>query len=348
MRTFVGIILLSVLLYACTGREEQKKSDRAEAQPVPVRLLAVAGDSFSRQIPVSGLVTTQDEARLSFKIGGIIDQVLVREGQYVKRGQLLATLKPNEIAAQVSQARLAVEKADRDYQRLLNLYRDSVATLEQLQNARTGLDLARQSLQQVAFNQAYARIVAPADGFVARRLLNPGELTGPGNVVLVMGRVSGSAQWILQAGVADRDWDAIRTGDSAQVTLDAFPGQVFPAVVTRRGLAADPVTGSFPVELSVGFGDRRPAMGLFASAVIRTTNWSREWRIPYEALLEADGNRGYVFVTEDGHRVHRVEVSIGSLGNQSVTISRGLEGHRYVVTSGSPYLSDSAEITVAP
>ncbi|NJO25094.1 MAG: biotin/lipoyl-binding protein [Bacteroidia bacterium] len=118
----------------------------------------------------------------------MIDNVFADEGQYIKKGQLLASLKSTEIASQVAQAQLAVDKAERDYQRALNLYKDSVATLEQLQNAKTGLEIVRQSLQQASFNQQYANIYAPSDGFVAKRLLNPGEIAAPGSPVLFHGR----------------------------------------------------------------------------------------------------------------------------------------------------------------
>ena len=103
----------------------------------------------------------------------------------------MATLKSAEIAAQVQQVELAVEKAQRDYQRADNLYKDSVATLEQLQNAKTGVDIAKQNLQQVAFNQQYSRIYAPADGFIVKKTANEGELASSGSPVLFMNAVSG-------------------------------------------------------------------------------------------------------------------------------------------------------------
>ena len=88
--------------------------------------------------------------------------MLVKEGDRVKKGQLLDTLKSTEIAAQVQQVNLALEKAQRDYQRASKLYKDSVATLEQLQNAKTGVDIARQNLQQapaIEPNSAAAKAV---------------------------------------------------------------------------------------------------------------------------------------------------------------------------------------------
>ena len=89
---------------------------------------------------------------------------------------MLATLQLTEINAQVQQAQLGVDKALRDYNRTLNLYHDSVATLEQVQNVKTGLDLARQQLSAVQFNRGYATIRAPKSGFVLKKMADAGQV----------------------------------------------------------------------------------------------------------------------------------------------------------------------------
>jgi RND family efflux transporter MFP subunit len=346
MRTLLMFFIVPIIILSCSSNAETNKKPDTTGDAIPVRLAPVTGDSSVNTIHASGLISTEDEARLSFKIGGIIDQVLVEEGQFVKKGQLLATLKSTEIASQVNQVQLAVEKAQRDYQRAQNLYNDSVATLEQLQNARTGLEMAKQNLQQVSFNQQYSKIYAVSDGFIAKKLLNAGELANSGSAVLVMGAVSGKSKWILRAGVADREWAAIETGNRATVTTDAFPGKTFNARVSKKALAADAVSGSFQVELQVDFGKDQPAMGLFGNAIITSSKADTVFSIPYEALLEADGKNGFVFVTDDRKKVKRVQVTIGSIDNNRVYIQSGIEDHRYVVVSGSPYLSDGSLIAV--
>ena len=160
------ISVIAVILTACNEKATEIKSVINEGA-IPVKLTPINQDTALNLINASGLLSTEDEARLSFKISGIIEKVFVKEGDHVKKGQLLATLKSSEIAAQVQQVELTVE-SQRDYQRADNLYKDSVATLEQLQNAKTGVDIARQNLQQVAFNQQYSRIYAPADGFIVK------------------------------------------------------------------------------------------------------------------------------------------------------------------------------------
>jgi multidrug efflux pump subunit AcrA (membrane-fusion protein) len=100
----------------------------------------------------------------------------VKEGDAIKKGQVLAVLDLTEINAQVTQATLAFEKAERDYKRLSNLYRDSVVTLEQFQNAGTGLDIAREQLTAARFNRTFSEIRASENGYILRKFVNEGQV----------------------------------------------------------------------------------------------------------------------------------------------------------------------------
>lgn len=344
MRTILLSIATIIVIVSCKEKKPAE-SNHSPAEIIPVKLLPIKGDTNSNVINVSGSLSTEQVANLSFKIGGIIENISVKEGDKVKKGQLLATLKSAEISAQVQQAQLAYDKAKRDYDRARNLYADSVATLEQTQNAKTGLDIAQQGLHQVSFNQLYSKIYAPADGFIVQKRLNAGEFASSGTPVIAMNVSSSLSKWILKAGLSDADWAAIALGNKAQVMVDAFPSKHFNAVVTKKTLAADPVSGSFMIELQVDFKGEQPAVGMFGTASVYPSKPSVGFSIPYDALLEANGRKGFVFVSDDKKTVKKVEVTIGDINNNTVSIIDGLQGHAYIVTSGSPYLNDGSLIT---
>jgi RND family efflux transporter MFP subunit len=345
MKSLIVYTSIALLVAAC-GNKDAEKKQAVRSNNIPVTVAPIDSATGLTAINASGLITTEKEVRLSFKIGGVIDKILVKEGQQVRKGQLLASLNSTEIAAQVQQVQLSVEKAQRDYQRANNLYKDSVVTMEQLQNSKTALELARQNLRQVLFNSRYATIYAPADGFLVKKLLNTGEVTGPGTPVLLMSELGGSSKWVLRAGVADREWALIEPGNKATITTDAFPGKTFNAVVSKKALAADPVSGSFEIELVIDVRGMQPAVGMFGKATIVPSKSSKGYSIPYDALVEANGDKGFVFVTNDRKTVQRVEVTIAAIDNNRVLISGGLSGHAYVVISGSPYLTNGSAITI--
>lgn len=342
----ISIISLAFIFYSCKNEKNESAENKFPTEAIPVKIAPVQNSSSTLPITASGLIATENEARYSFKIGGVIERIGVQEGQFFKKGQLLASLKINEIDAQLSQANLAYEKAKREYSRTSNLYKDSVATLEQLQNAKTGLDIAQKSVDLVAFNKKYAQIYAQADGFVTKKIANDGEVVSAGIPVLAINETKGSDNWILKLGLSDKEWTAISVGNKASVTIDALPGKILPGVVTRKSHAADQGSGSFQVEIRLMLGDIKPAAGMFGKASIETGIQSGLPGIPYDAVVEADGNRGFVYVPDGSDRVKRIPITIESFNDRQVIVKSGLENIPAVIVSNSAFLNEKSIITI--
>ncbi len=346
-RSALVLTLAITLFLAACGAKEKPKATLPGLEAIPVKLTKVDQINAQRPIHLGGLLGTENDARLSFKTGGIIQRIHVKVGDIVHRGQLLATLDLTEITAGVNQAQLGFDKAQRDLDRVTALHRDSVATLEMMQNAQTGLDFARQTLASAKFNAAHSEIRSTAEGFVLAKMMNEGELAGPGMPVLAISTTSGQSQWVLKAGLADRDWSLLQTGDSATAILDAYPGQSFKGHLSRKSQGADPYSGAFQVEIALELGATKPAAGLFGQATIYPSTQAKYWLLPYEAVLEANGNDAFVFVTSDRKTAHKVPVKVAFLDKEKIAISGGLEGYSEVITTGSAYLTDNSPITVA-
>jgi len=341
-RTYVTL-LLSLALAACSrGRAETA----AIRDAVAVRLAPVTVERVARPVRATGLLGPKEEVPLSFKVGGVVGRVWVDEGQAVAAGDTLAALELSEIDADVARTRSAADKAERDLARAQRLFADSVATLEQVQNAETGRDVAAAELQAVTFNRRYAVIVAPAAGVILRRSAEPGQLVQVGTSVLTFG--SRARGIVVRAALADRDVVRVRRGDAAVVRFDALPDLVLQGSVTEIAAAADPATGTYRVEMAMR-GAAGLATGLVGQVEIRPRAAQPMFVVPVEAVLEADGARGTVFVlSADGKRAERRAVTIGFLDGDRVAIVAGLDGVRSVVTDGAAYLDDGAAVRVRP
>jgi RND family efflux transporter MFP subunit len=341
-----AFLMAATLLISCGKKKHTENGNRFSAETIAVKTALVKSNDAPAAITATGLITTANEARYAFKIGGVVEKIYVSEGQFFKRGQLLATLKLTEIDAQLSQASLAHQKAKRDYTRAENLYKDSVATLEQLQNAKTGVDIAGKTVDAVAFNRKFAYIYAEADGFVTKKISNEGEVVAAGSPVFAINESSGNNDWTLKLGVTDKEWSAIAIGKTASVTIDAFPGKTFNATVFRKSQAADLNSGSFQVELKLTMNEMKPAIGMFAKATIRTDAQKSLPTIPYDALIEADGNSAYVFIPDGSTGVKRIPVTIESFDNGQVYIASGLENINEVIVSNSAFLNEKSTINI--
>lgn len=340
------IFALAFTLLAACKQGKMDDTGMHSLKVIPVKTIQLSSTDSVGLINATGLITTEDEAKCAFKIGGVIDHIYVKEGERFHKGQLLASLKLTEIESGVLQAQLNLEKAHRDYQRAGNLYKDSVATLEQLQNSRTVLDVAQKQLDAVAFNRQYAFIYAKQNGFVATKIANEGEVIAGGSPVLAINVNDGSHGWVLKAGLSDKEWAAVELGNSAEVFIDAYPLQKFRARVTKKALAADQVSGSFEIELTLSLEKNLPAAGMYAKASIKTSKViSQKW-IPYSAMIEADGNKAFVFVPYHQGEVKKVPITIESFDSQKVKVASGLENVSEVIVSNTAFLNEQSSITI--
>jgi len=339
-RWLAGLVA-GVLLAACS-----REPETVTPAPTPVQVATVTAGPAMPPIEATGIIAARDEQRLSFKVGGLVQRIAVREGDTVRRGQLLAQLDQTEIDAQVAQARQLAEKAERDLARGESLYADQVIPLEQLENLRTQAEVARAQYEAVRFNARNASIHAPGDGTVLRRLVEERENVAPGQVVLVVGREDSG--YVVRFAVADRQVVRIRRGDPVEVRLDAWPGETFRATVTQVASAADPATGLFPIEAQVDPNGRRLVSGLVGR--VRLAPGPDEPTLPHvplSAVIEGHGGNAAVFLV-DGEVARRRPIEVAFITAETVAVRAGLTVGERVVTAGAPYLDDGDAVVVVP
>jgi multidrug efflux system membrane fusion protein len=336
-------IIIAVIFNSCSG-ETPVATETDEA--ICVRAENLTETNASVPVQCSGILSSKKMVKLSFKTGGIIAAINVEEGSKVKKGQLIATLDMTEISSQVNQAKLAFDKAKRDLDRVKNLYNDTVATLEQLQDATSAYEAAKENKNIAEFNLRFSSITAPANGRIIAKLAEEYELIGSGMPVVVFSG-EGKDEWIVKAGIADKDAISIKKGDKAEISIDAFPDRIFPAIVTQLAESADPLSGTFDVEITVDPQNERFLNGLVAKVKIESMNTQLVTLVPPEAVTEANGRKGFVYVFEKSDTTARkVPVTIAYLQSKSIAIIEPVNKMGLVITKGSSYLEDGTKVNV--
>ncbi len=340
---YLWLLGLIFLASGCAAKADRKTQTPA----VAVRTAQIQHTEMSFPIRTVGKLTRDTEMALSFKIGGIIHQIYVSEGQKVRKGQLLASLKTTEIRNQALQAKNGLEKAERDFKRIKELYADKVVTLEQYQNTETALNIARSNHEIARFNLTHARITAPENGVVLHKIGEANELVGPGNPVVVLS--SSQSKWTLRAGIADKHIRKIQIGDPARIRMDAYPDQSFRGKVSMVGAGANPRTGMFDIEVTLAATQVPLFSGLIGSVEITPKKKQPVAVVPIEALSDAHGMQGSLYVPgKDGNVAVLKEVEIVEIASGNIAVSKGLEEAQKVITEGSAYLTDGAPILQQP
>jgi len=340
--TFLGFLLF---LFSCTDTETPEQAERELPNAgIAVKTARIIQQLERSSIESLGIVTSQTESKPSFKTGGVIDQTFFREGAYVKAGAVMATLHMTEIDAQVEQARVGFEKANRDLSRVQNLHADSVATLEQVENTKTAIAISKQNVEIAEFNKKYSEVKAPISGRIVRQLLHEGEIAGPGMPVYV---IIGTAKkdWRIKTGLIDREWAQVEIGDEAKVALDAYPNQFFEAVVTDKALIAADASGTIEIELS--FKEQPPALaaGMICKVRLQSEKEEEQTVIPIGALVNTNGLQATVFVLDRGVAKKKT-IQIDRLLGDKVAVASGLEEVEEVVTIGSTFLQEGDSVSI--
>lgn len=354
----LAVLALSgaLLLNGCgKNADAQQQVGIDSAVPVRVTSLAGAGAQVANSISVTGTLAGKEEVALAFKIGGVISRITVDPGQHVRAGQVLAELRPTEIAAQVANAQEGRRKAERDLERVMKLYTDSVATLEQLQDARTALEVASNSTRIAQFNADYAVIRSPGDGVVLSRTAEPGQVVEAGRSVLSVRR--NGRGMVVRIGLPDRDAVRVKLGDAADVTFDAIADRHFTARVTQRAATATSGSGDYAVEVTLPESANALPTGLVAHVTLQPTTESvaaastSRVLVPLDALVDADGDSAAVFVLHaNGNSVSRRALKLTdvaeALHTAQVSVVRGLNGTEKVVIAGMSRLVDGTKVRV--
>lgn len=312
----------------------------------PVRTQVVEEVGAALEGTFSGTTRAGDEAALSFRTGGTIDEVLVAVGATVRAGDLLARLDDSDLRLQHQQAQASVAQADanaqlagRSLSRVEQLYVTDNASAADVDSARANNDSARAGLisavrqRDLAKRQLdAAQLTATRDGVVAQVLAQANENVGAGTPVLVLTpdeeleiTVAVSAQWVERLGA----------GVVATAVFPELDGAARQARVTEVG-GSSQSAGSFPVTVELLERDAALRPGLVAEVTLALpASDERRIELPLSAIAEDEGGRFVWRVKPDGerHKVERVDVQTGELTGDGLVVT-GVQSGDVIVTAG--------------
>ena len=268
-----------------------------------------------------------------------------------------AELGEDQAAISIENARLSLKLAERDYRNTQGLYQDSVATLEQLENAEVQLDNARNQLEaaqkglaynkqhvEVAnFNLRYSKITAPANGTILRKQAETNELVTPGTPVLIFG--SRDKAQVIRVNITDKDIIHIDLGNKASISFDAYPDKSFEGVVKEVASMADPYTNTYEVEIEMLPVSEKLLSGFIGTVEILTDTQLEVFEVPMNALASGDGKKGNVFVVREGRAV-KTAVDIVTLMEDQLIVGKGLTDGDEIIMTGIGYLENEQAVEV--
>jgi membrane fusion protein (multidrug efflux system) len=321
-----------------------------------VTVAAVTVRDFDERIEATGELLAKHHAEVAAQVAGEITEIRADEGETVKAETIVIEIDPErrhlELArarAHVEEAAALVEQRQRELDRLRTLSKSAIASKSEFEQAETAVHTAQaqQRAAEAALGVAEralrdASVATRFDGIISRRFVSLGEFVQPGQKLFSLVSLHPIE---VEFHVPEIDSSRIREGQSLQLTVSPFPGEVFDATVTVVSPTIDPRTRTLRVKALVANEDGRLRPGTFARADLGVAQRTNLITVPEEAVLQrVDGS--VVFRLKGRDRVERIPVGLGVIREGWAEITQGLAAGDVVLTRGQSNLIDGSSVVV--
>lgn len=324
-------------------QEEQVAIVSAKLDEIIVNTSNLAYKDLSSDFIVNGTFEPIQELSLPSEVSGQIINVLVNEGDYVRVGQPLATVKKDAIEVDVTQAQNNLQNAIADNQRFENAFKTGGVTKQQVDQSRLQLKNARAAVEAQNIRVKNTNIKATISGIINKRNIEPGSVVAPGTPLFDIVNVS---KLKLKVAVNENEIVNLKMGQNVKVLASVLPQDEFVGRITFIAPKAD-ASLNFPVEIEVSNNNKLRA-GMYGTAVFSSSKDASTSKplavIPAVAFVNGVSSNK-VFVVEN-NVAKLTDVVSGRVVGDYVEILSGLKEGATVVTSGQINLTDGAKVKV--
>ena len=344
-------------------------------RPVPVEVAPIQHGPIALQRTFSGELEALAEFVVAPKVSGRVERVMVNIADMVKRGQVVAELDNDEYVqavtqaradlevarANLSQAKSALEIANREFKRTESLLKrgiasdsefdvvrqDRLARRAQLKVAEAQVTKAESSLETANIRLRYTRVTAGWSGgnelrVVAERYVDEGQTVAANAPLLLIVELNPIIGVVF---VTERDYAYLEPGQLISLATDAYPGEQWTGRIDRIAPVFRKSTRQARIEMIVDNPQHRLKPGMFIRASVVMARVAEATIVPQQALTKRDDRSGVFIVSEDGRTVAWREVKAGIREGDRVQVEgEGLSGR--VVTLGQQLVNDGSAITI--
>lgn len=337
MKTHIFIItwtlLLGLLATGCNRHDDSPSN--AIAQNMSVSVMTVQMREHERHQWLPGTVYPVDQAVISSKLMATVEETRVTIGQVVNEGDVLMTLRANEIDARVEQAEAALAQVKRNYLRENALLQQNATTAETVRTLEDEIRVVEAQLEEARTMQLYKAIRAPFSGTITSRNVRRGDLVTPGAPLL---RLDGSGQYEIQIQVPD----SLSIMEYGKIILIEADGEQIETRIKEWSPAADPGSRSRLVKLTVPEGVRlRSGQYIRASwpAGVTESLW-----VPDSAIRQT-GQLAHLYIVVEG-TARMVLIRKGKSFDGKTQIVSGLNSGSSVIVEPPAGMRDGTPVVL--
>lgn len=373
----IGIVILAISLYACgpqvdpnsiEGKRSSLKEKKTMAKqlkdeiakleeeileldppkekaPINVNALQVDPTVFTRYVDVQASVTTDDISYASSETGGRLNSIRVKEGQYVKRGQLIATVDMQTLDNQIAEIQTSLDLATTVYDRQKRLWEQEIGSELQYIQAKSNKERLEKSLVTAQSQLSKRNVYAPISGVVEKEFMKSGEMSAPGSPII---QILNTQTVTITADVPEIYLGKIKRGDMVDIHFPAL-GITISRKITALGRTIDPANRTFEIEIETANRNGELKPNLLAEVKFKDLELKDVVVVPVDYVLEEVSGRNYVYIAKEDNGVYRAVkayVDLGESSEDGIVIENGLVAGQLMITKGSRNVAANGMIII--
>ena len=335
--------------------EEKLYKDSTGMNPqflIPVKIKKVKYEPFRHYIEVQGNIEAVEQAYISPEMGGQIKKIHVREGQRVKKGQLLVSLNTDVTESSIQEVKTSLELTKKLYDKQKSLWEQKIGTEMQYLEAKNAYEQTEARLKTLKAQLEMSNIRAPFNGIIDEIFQKEGELGAPGFQILQMVNLS---KLKIAAEVSEIYMPSIAKGKLIEVNIPTYPEMNMNVPVYRIGNVINPANRTFKIEVQLNNRGEKLKPNMFVvlkindltidSAIIVPSNIVKK-----DILKSGEGSfKEFLFIAEEKDNkiiAQKVYVETGETYNNESVIKNGLKPEQKVIVEGYNTVSSGTEVKV--
>jgi membrane fusion protein (multidrug efflux system) len=337
-------VLLSLGLSGCNG--DDKATDKAETEeeqkaPIPVEVVAIDRADIQQTYRSITTLEAENEADVVARSTGILEKLMVEEGDRVTKGQLLAQLDIEQLTLEVNQIEATLNKLKNELNRQEQLFSRKLGSTDSRDRARFEYQSQQAQYQLSKLKLNYASIKAPISGIITERAVKQGNLIRDNDLLF---KVVDLNSLVAILNLPERELANVKKQQKVLLQIDALNEQVVIGEVNRIRPSIDVSTGTFRVVATIPNEQQKLKSGMFGKVEVVFDVHLNTLVLPLQAVISQD-NRSHVFVVKDNEAL-QTPVKLGFEHDGKVEIISGLEQGDAVIVTGQQVMKHQTRVEI--
>ena len=314
---------------------------RSQRRPAPVEVAEATQSVSATEILAVGSLMSDESVEVTSETAGRVQEILFKEGNRVKTGDVLVKLDDSLALAELKDAEARLGLAQATYERSRSLQKTGAVAKQSFDEALTNLEVAKAAVELARTRAEMLQVKAPFDGILGFRTVSVGAYVTAGSKLVNLEKID---ELKVDFSVPEVFLAQLSPGQKVEVTVDALPGGIHEGTVYAINPHIDVNGRALQVRATLNNRDMELRPGLLARVIVKGKDEKQVVMVPESAIV-ARGGETLVYRLENGKAVETV-VSTGKRRNGQVEILEGLKANTQVVTAGQARLKNGSEVEI--